>query len=122
MEDGDDRTTCTRRAPQAILDYYERSEGANPETAISAFGDSALVEDEGKTHQGRAAISEWLERAAREYQYTRTFLLAESDGTEITVVNRLEGNFPGGIIDLAYRFVLEAERISSLTIRPTGQP
>jgi hypothetical protein len=106
--------------PQAIQSYYERSTNADPGTAIDAFVDTALVEDEGKTHQGRVAIVAWLERAASEYEYTRTLLRAEGDGTEITVVNRLEGNFPGGIVDLDYRFVLAGDRISSLVIRPVG--
>jgi hypothetical protein len=32
--------------------------------------------------------------------------------------NRLEGNFPGNIVDLDYRFTLEGDRIASLTIAP----
>ena len=34
------------------------------------------------------------------------------------VVNRLEGDFPGGVVDLRYRFVLSGDRISSLSIVP----
>jgi hypothetical protein len=36
------------------------------------------------------------------------------------VINRIEGNFPGGRIDLANRFTVDkAKQISSLTIEPT---
>jgi hypothetical protein len=108
--------------PQAIHTYYQRSASTHPGTAIDAFEATAFVEDEGKTHQGRAAIAAWLERAASEYEYTRTFVRADRDGTEVTVINRLEGNFPGGTVDLAYRFVLAGERISELVIRPVGTP
>ena len=104
--------------PDAVRSYYERSTSADSRSAIDAFADAALVEDEGKTHHGRIAIAEWLEHAASEYEYTRTFVRAEGDGREVTVVNRLDGNFPGGTVELAYRFVLAGDRISELTIRP----
>jgi hypothetical protein len=34
------------------------------------------------------------------------------------VRNRLEGNFPGGVVDLRYEFTLSIDRISALTIAP----
>jgi hypothetical protein len=32
--------------------------------------------------------------------------------------NRLEGNFPGNVVDLRYEFTLAGDRISALTIAP----
>jgi hypothetical protein len=34
------------------------------------------------------------------------------------VTNRLEGNFPGGQVDLSYEFYLESELIARLIIAP----
>ena len=33
-------------------------------------------------------------------------------------VNRLEGNFPGGVADLNFRFTLAGDRIAELVIAP----
>jgi hypothetical protein len=33
-------------------------------------------------------------------------------------VNHLEGNFPGGVVDLAYRFTMDGDLIAQLVIAP----
>jgi hypothetical protein len=54
-----------------------------------------------------------------EYTYTRTLLGAETTAdSSWEVRNRLEGNFPGNVVDLHYRFELAGEQILSLTIAP----
>jgi hypothetical protein len=40
------------------------------------------------------------------------------DDEHWVVVNHLEGDFPGGAVDLAYRFTLVADRIGELVIAP----
>ena len=53
------------------------------------------------------------------HTYTRTLLGAEPTGkTSWLVRNRLEGNFPGNVVDLRYEFTLDGDRISALTIAP----
>ena len=34
------------------------------------------------------------------------------------VVNHLEGDFPGGVVDLRYRFVMTGDLIAELVIAP----
>jgi hypothetical protein len=34
------------------------------------------------------------------------------------VLNHLEGDFPGGVVDLRYKFVLSTELIAELVIAP----
>ena len=50
--------------------------------------------------------------------YTSTLIGAERDGHVATEINRLEGNFPGGIVELRYRFTLNDSEtaIDQLTI------
>jgi hypothetical protein len=40
------------------------------------------------------------------------------DANTWLVVNHLEGDFPGGVVDLRYRFELSSDRICSLSIVP----
>ncbi|TFD47710.1 nuclear transport factor 2 family protein [Cryobacterium frigoriphilum] len=102
----------------AIVTYLDRSVSARPQSAALTFVDDAVVVDDGKTYNGQAAIATWLSATAAEFEYTTTQLSITSDDTAVTVVNRIEGNFPGRSVDLKYRFELNAESglIQKLTI------
>jgi hypothetical protein len=64
-------------------------------------------------------IRHWLARASTEFTYTRTLLDAQAvDSNSWLITNRLEGNFPGGIVDLRYQFVLKGDLIAELVIAP----
>ncbi|BCW40405.1 hypothetical protein [Paenarthrobacter sp. Y-19] len=106
--------------PSPITTYLDRSQGIERKAAIDTFDDDALVVDDGRRYRGTSEIVRWLDRVVSEFEYTTTFLGANSDGRTITVVNRLEGTFPGGIVELKYRFVLNEQNdaISELTIAP----
>ena len=111
-------TAQSRALPMAITTYLERSESAKPASASHAFVETAVVVDDGKTYTGMPAIAAWLAGNAAEFEYTTTLLRTETDGDATTVVNRVEGNFPGRSVDLSYRFELDAESglIQALTI------
>ena len=111
-------TTQSRLLPMAIVTYFERSVSAKPASARQTFVENAVVVDDGKTYTGEAAIATWLTGSAAEFEYTTTLLRTESDASSTTVVNRIEGNFPGRSVDLSYRFELEPETglIQNLTI------
>ena len=50
---------------------------------------------------------------------TRSLVRAEAvDPRTWLVVNHLEGNFPGGVVDLRYQFVIADGLISELVIAP----
>ena len=54
-----------------------------------------------------------------QFTYTRTFIEAVADEPDVWLVrNRLQGNFPGGVVDLSYRFRLVDGLITDLVIQP----
>jgi hypothetical protein len=56
---------------------------------------------------------------ASEYTFTRTLVSAEAAGADTwTVLNHIEGNFPGGTVDLRYEFTLADGLITELVIAP----
>ena len=70
-------------------------------------------------YRGLDEIRQWLQRAASEFTYTRTFLSVEAQAADTwLILNRLEGDFPGGVVDLRYKFVLTADLITELLIAP----
>src|SRR4029077_2374671 len=94
------------------------------EALVRCFAEDAVVVDEGREWQGTAAIPRWrlTVRTALQstVQVTGAKALGEADGAERHDVHvHLEGNFPGGQVDLTDRFALRDGRIASLEIVPT---
>lgn len=86
--------------------------------AVATFTADAVVTDEGRDYTGRDEIGAWLTASAGEYTYTSQFTGATTTDTTIDVGQHLEGNFPGGVVDLHYRFTLDGASISRLVIEP----
>jgi hypothetical protein len=119
----DKRTTGIRTdwddLPPVIRTYLVAHRDRTADAAIATFTADAEVTDEGHTHRGRDAIAAWLRDAGSEYTYTTEFIGATvTGGRGADVVQHLEGDFPGGVADLHYRFTLDGERISRLVIEP----
>ena len=105
--------------PPVIERYQAAHDRHDIDAALASFSDDAAVRDEDETWAGTDRIRQWLAKTSTEFTYTRTLLGAEPTGTASWLVrNRLEGNFPGNVVDLRYEFTLDGDRISALTIAP----
>jgi SnoaL-like domain len=105
--------------PEVISRYQQAHDRHDTDGALSAFARDASVADDGQEYHGTDEIRRWLDTAAREFTYTRTLLGVDAVGADAwDMANRLEGNFPGGTVDLRYRFVLSGGLISELVIAP----
>ncbi|MGE2736961.1 nuclear transport factor 2 family protein [Mycolicibacterium vaccae] len=114
------QTTLTwDELPAPVTTYLVAHRDRDADTARRVFSDAASITDEGRTHTGRRAVDEWLGAAGSEYTYTTEFRGAARTGaTGYDVVQRLEGDFPGGVADLHFRFTLSGELITRLVIEP----
>jgi hypothetical protein len=105
--------------PEVIDRYFEAHDRRDTDAALSTFAVDATVLDDGHEYVGADQIRHWLGEASTEFTYTRTLLDARSVGpTSWTVTNRLQGDFPGGVVDLRYTLVLSGGLISELVIAP----
>jgi hypothetical protein len=112
-------TTTWNALPAVVTTYLTAHRDRDVATAIGNFTADAAVTDEGSTVHGRDAIATWLSSAGSEYTFTTKFTGATVvDAEHVDVVQRLEGNFPGGVADLHYRFTLNGDAISRLVIEP----
>ena len=109
----------SREIPNAITMYQAAHDRKDVAASLAQFTLDARVVDDGRTYEGIDGVETFLRKAGSEYTYTRTVISAEEITTNCwRVTNRLEGNFPGGKVDLSYEFQLEGERIKRLTIAP----
>src|SRR4029077_4470682 len=110
--------------PPVICEYLAAADRGAAEAVVRCFARDAVVVDEGREWRGTAPIRRWRGTVATAYQYTVQVTAAEARG-EADVAERhdvhihLEGNFPGGQVDLTDRFALRDGRIASLEIVPT---
>ncbi|MFE3187325.1 nuclear transport factor 2 family protein [Streptomyces violascens] len=119
MHDNQPRTIAPDDLPEVITRYLTAHRAHDTATAVTAFTDDATVIDDGNTYQGSAAIERWLDRSATEFTYTIHLTNAqETDPAHYIATNHLEGNFPGGTVDLRYQFTLRDDLIEYLAIEP----
>lgn len=116
-----DQGTPVERAelPERINTYLAAHLAREIDTAVAAFAPDATATDEGRTHHGREEIRAWLATAGTEYTYTIEAVGARTiDRDHHVVVHHLEGDFPGGVADLQFKFALRDGAIGALVIEP----
>ncbi len=105
--------------PAPILGYLAAHVARDADAALRAFAPTAVIVDDGTTHRGTDEIRRFLSEAGAEFSYTTDLVGAERvDGARWVVTNRLEGDFPGGVVDLRYRFAMDGDLIAELVIAP----
>ncbi len=96
--------------PASIDSYLAAHVARDTDTALRSFGADAAVVDEDRTYRGTAQIRAFLEHAGAEFHYTTELLGYERvDDEHWVVFNRIVGDFPGGVADLAYRFTMDGD-------------
>ncbi|MFG1705261.1 nuclear transport factor 2 family protein [Nonomuraea sp. M3C6] len=105
--------------PETVTRYLSAHSDHDTAAQLALFAADATVVDEGRTHDGAAAIAAWMNETAEAFTYTITPLAAEQSGErQYTVTQHLAGDFPGGTVDLRFRFTLRDDLIQHLTIEP----
>jgi hypothetical protein len=104
-------------APAVITQYLAAAAAEDFGALADCFTALGTVTDEGHTYRGRAEILGWRESVASQWTYTSTVTSSEPiNDDEYRVTVHVVGNFPGGAVDLTYRFVLQDNLIADLTI------
>lgn len=107
--------------PDIIQRYQNAHDQRDLVGALETFSPAAVVVDDGHTSSGHEEIRHWLGTTSSEFTYTRTLLRVATAGPdEWIVTNNITGNFPGGTVDLAYRFTVKDGLIQHLVIGVDG--
>ena len=114
----------TNSMPTIISEYLAAADRGDVDALVACFANDATVFDEDQEWRGHTEIRKWRTKVATAYEYTvevrRVVAVGEVDGVERhDVYTHLEGNFPGGTVDLTDRFGLRNGRITRLEIVPT---
>jgi hypothetical protein len=105
--------------PAPIRGFLTAQEARDVDAALPAFTPTAVVVDDGTTYRGTGEIRDFLSKAGSQFTYTTTLVGAErTDDAHWVAVHRLEGDFPGGVVDLRYRFAMDGDLVAELIIAP----
>ncbi|MCW2814240.1 MAG: hypothetical protein JWN84_1695 [Nocardioides sp.] len=114
------RAADARLLPPTVRDYLAAHAAGDVTAALRAFAPDAVVTDQGETFRGTDQVRDFLGRAGAEYTWTTELIgVQRVDDTHWVATNRLEGDFPGGVADLGYWFVLAGDAITGLAIVPS---
>ncbi|WP_380165573.1 nuclear transport factor 2 family protein [Jannaschia sp. R86511] len=87
--------------------------------ALAHLAPDAVVTDQGETFRGAEEVRRFLRQAGSEFTYTTELVGAGRAGEDRwTAAVRIEGDFPGGVADLTYRFELRGALVAELHIGP----
>ncbi|HEV2796742.1 MAG TPA: nuclear transport factor 2 family protein [Nocardioides sp.] len=105
--------------PATIRAFLAAHAAKEADAAARTFATEVVVVDDGRTFHGAAEVRAFLHEAGTEYTYTTELVGAERlDDGRWVAVNRLEGDFPGGLVELRYGFTLVDDLITELVIEP----
>lgn len=103
--------------PTTIRRYLGAHRVRDVDTALRAFTATAVVVDDGATYRGTEEIRRFLTRAGAEFRFTSTLVSARRvDDAHWIATHHLEGDFPGGVVDLDYGFAMVDDLIAELVI------
>lgn len=115
-------TTEWDALPDTVKTFMTALDAREVGPVLATLTTDAVVTDEGHDFEGHDEIGAWVANAAAEYTYTTSFtgatVLERQTGTAVDVGQHLEGDFPGGVADLHYRFTLNGALISRVVIEP----
>lgn len=105
--------------PVTIRAYLAAHGAGEADAALRTFTPDAVVVDDGTTYRGRTEVRRFLGRAGAGFTFTTTLVGAERvDDARWVATQRLEGDFPGRVVELRYRFALADDLIAELVIAP----
>jgi len=108
--------TDTSMLPAPVQAYLTAHVAGDDDGVARLFAADGTATDEGETYTGPDEIRAWRKGVASAYTYTSEVTGVRRDGDAWVVAIHLEGDFPGGVVDLDQRFVVRGDRITELTI------
>lgn len=111
-------TTEWETLPESVKTFMTALDAREVDRVLATLTTDAVVTDEGHDYLGHDEIGTWVATAAAEYTYTTAFTGATANAESVVVGQHLEGNFPGGVADLHYRFTLDGTVINRVVIEP----
>ncbi|GEN70615.1 nuclear transport factor 2 family protein [Chryseobacterium lathyri] len=102
--------------PKVITELVKAQNDFNSVAYANCFSDTAVVFDEGKTHNGRKEIEHWIADSNEHYKSVMTPVSYEENGSSSILSAECSGTFPGSPIILKFHFEIVDGQIQRLKV------
>lgn len=102
--------------PKVISDLVNAQNSFDSTAYANCFSETAVVFDEGKTHNGRLDIKHWIEESNEKYKSVMKPLEYIENGNSSILHAECSGTFPGSPIILKFNFEIVDGQIESLKV------
>lgn len=102
--------------PAAVRAFSAAHEARDADAALAALAPGAVITDVGEAFEGEQALRRFVSEAGAEFSYTDVVTRIARDGDTWVLGHHLEGDFPGGQVDLDHRFTLAGDLVARLDI------
>lgn len=102
--------------PKVITDLVEAQNDFDSVAYANCFSDTAVVFDEGKTHNGRKEIEHWIADANERYKSVMKPINYEENAAENILKAEVSGTFPGSPIVLKFHVEIVDGQIQRLKV------
>ncbi len=105
------------KLPEIIKKYVDASNEHDVKSILACFSDDAFVRDEREELRGKKSIEGWIVKTIEKYKFQFKPLGIKGEDTQIVVAVEVSGTFDGSPVTLDYHFIIENDKISSLTVK-----
>ncbi|MGX5854362.1 nuclear transport factor 2 family protein [Dyadobacter jiangsuensis] len=102
--------------PRVVSDLIETQNSFDSIAYANCFSETAVVFDEGKTHNGKKEIERWIADSNERYKATIKPVGFEEKETKSLLMAETSGNFEGSPIVLTYHLEIADGLIQSLKV------
>lgn len=102
--------------PKVVADLVATQNNFDSVAYANCFSETAVVFDEGKTHNGKNEIERWIADSNERYKATIKPVGFEEKESESLLMAETSGNFEGSPIVLTYHLKIADELIQSLKV------
>lgn len=100
--------------PNIISELVKAQNVFDSEAYANCFTENAQVFDEGKTHNGKAEIEQWIDKSNKDYRATMEPVAY--DEKENILSAKISGSFPGSPLVLKFHFKIDEGKIQHLQV------
>jgi hypothetical protein len=94
--------------------FVETMNAHDSDGFVACFADDAEVQDEGRSHRGKAEIKAWIEGAFASYQPVLEVTEVSTTDAGAVITGPVSGSFPGSPVVLHYHLSLADGVITAL--------
>lgn len=102
--------------PKVITDLINAQNSFDSIAYANCFSENAQVYDEGKTHNGKLDIQNWIEESNQKYRSVMKPLEYTENGTSSILTAECSGTFDGSPIILKFHFDIAGGKIQNLKV------